>query len=82
MSWKFVTKNSGCAVMYSWLQGKKVGTTTDIHTCESCGYIGNLDIVHYRVWAGLVPLIPISNFDRGVCPKCGVSQEILGAIGK
>lgn len=80
MSWKLVTKNAGCSMMYSWLQGKKTGTTADIHTCESCGYVGKLDIIHYRTWLNFllfIPIIPIGNYDRGVCPECHVSQLIL-----
>jgi len=50
MSWKLVTKNAGCALMVSWLQDKKIGTTNDVRTCITCGYVGKLDIVHYRVW--------------------------------
>jgi hypothetical protein len=80
MSWELVSKNAGCALMYSWLQSKKIGTTEDIRTCESCGYVGKLDIVHYRVWLNLlflIPLIPISNFDRAICPECDVAQAVI-----
>jgi hypothetical protein len=83
MSWKLVTKSAGCAFMVSWLQDKKIGTTNDVRTCITCGYVGKLDIVHYRVWMALlfIPAIPISNFDRGVCPQCHVAQETMDNQG-
>lgn len=83
MSWKLITQNAGCALLYSWLQDKKTGTTSDIHTCESCGFVGNLDIVHYRLWFSplFIPAIPISNYDRAVCPKCNTAQEITDKQG-
>jgi hypothetical protein len=80
MGWHFVSGG----MVFSYLQDKKTGKTTTVHTCESCGFVGKLDTVHYRLWMPLlfIPVIPLSNYDRAVCPKCNTSQEIIDKQGK